>query len=201
MARFSPDVPTGSQVTLAGSSGSSDGSPRPPSLTMTRLNSLASAMPPSARVSAAGQSALPRPGCASLMAVCRASRSLLAAASSCGCSATRMSVSRSLAARADTTAWASCCAARKRVPAATSPAFMLAEASSSSTIWPLPRAGTVMKGRASAKTSAARISSCSSSNRLRRRRCQGVLASVSCSSCCHSMMLETSISWRRRRSM
>ena len=78
---------------------------------------------------------------------------------------------------------------------------MLAEASTSRAILPALTVGTVIKGRASASASKSRINSCKNKSRLRRNRCQGVLASVSWMTCRQRKVLEIITSRRRNRSI
>ena len=99
------------------------------------------------------------------------------------------------------TTWRAIASAASKREGLASLAFIDAEASSSSTTEPEVTLATGMAGRASPNTSAARMSSCSSSNRLRLSFCQGALACRSRSSACHSMVEETSTLRRRSLSM
>ena len=83
----------------------------------------------------------------------------------------------------------------------TSVAHIDADPSSNSTTLPLTTLETGMNGRARAAANASSIRSCRSSRRFLLRRCHGVLACLSLSNLCHSIVLLTITSRRRSRSM
>jgi hypothetical protein len=157
--------------------------------------------PAAASAKAASQSALDWPGVAPLMAARRAALSSVSGLSTRGDSPTEMTVMLSSAANSLTTRSAAACAASKRVPPGASMACMLADASSNNATLPDATDGTSIKGRASATTSIAKMSNCNSKSRLRRKRCQGELASRSRSSCRQRSTLLTGTSRRRSLSI